>query len=357
MAKAVKSDSDKSKLDLLKEELEKKFGKGTIVSGNSKKDFEVISTGSLRLNKATDCGGLPRGKLIEIFGPESSGKSTLTMHFIAEFQKAGLRCIYADYEHSFDKNYAEKIGVDTEALIIMQPNTMEDGYNMIYEYIRSGEIGLIVIDSHTAMVPKQRFDGEIGDAKMAPEARVNSDGLKKIKADIEKYNCTVIGISQLRAAIGKMNAGNEPTGGNAWKFYTDMRLKVYKILDRVNETNDTTIEVIKNKCGKPFGKCEVPIAWGIGLDKKKEVLEIATELNIIVKSGSWYSYDGNKLGQGASAVMTLFNDNIDFYEEVKGKVEAAYKKVEIQIVKPQDDAAAEAVPTEAINNENVQQES
>lgn len=333
MATAKKDkEEEKDPLTLLRERMETKYGKGVIVSGASRKDFEVVSTGSLKYDKIMDCGGTPVGKLIEIYGPESSGKSTLTLHTISEFQKAGKKCVYADYEYSFDKHYAQKIGVDIDDLIIMYADTMEDGYNMIYEYIKSGKIGLIVIDSHTAMVPKQRLDGQIGDAKMAPEARINSDGLKKIKSEIEKNGCTVIGISQLRAQIGIMGTGgNQPTGGNAWKFYSDMRIKVYKILDKANEANKTTIEIAKSKCGKPFGKTEINIAWGIGIDKQKEILDLAVELGIIKKAGSWYSQGENKLGQGSEAVKELFDANPQFYEEIRKEVTEKYKDVKLAI--------------------------
>jgi recombination protein RecA len=323
--------SEKNKLELLKEKLEKDYGKGIVMTGSSKMNVKSCTTGSISFDKITDCGGIPVGKLIEVFGPESSGKSTAALHIIAEFQQRGKKCLLADYEYSFDKNYATKIGVKVDELIITQPDTMEDGYNIIYEYIKSGEIGLVVIDSHTAMVPKMRMDGEIGDAKMAPEARINSDALKKIKAELEKNDCTVIGISQLRANIGGMGQGNVPTGGNAWKFYPDMRIKIYKTVDKQNETNETVIEIVKNKCGKPYGKCTIPIAWGIGIDKVAEVMKLSVELGIIKKAGSWYSYGENKLGQGSATVLELMNSNDDFYQEIKKKVLDEYSKVKMEV--------------------------
>lgn len=330
MAKKVE---EKDKLSELRALMETKYGKGIIVSGNTKRQFDTVSTGSLKFDKITDCGGFPVGKLIEIYGPESSGKSTISLHAIAEFQKAGKKCILCDYEYSFDKKYAIKIGVDVDALLISQPDTMEDGYNIIYEYIKSREIGLVILDSHTAMVPKQRLDGEIGDAKMAPEARINSEGLKKIKAELERSGCTVIGVSQLRAQIGNMiSGGNQPTGGNAWKFYSDMRIKVFKILDKPNEANKTTIEIAKNKCGKPFGKTEVNIAWGEGFDTEKEILEIATELGFIKKSGTWYSYNDTNIGQGTEAVKSLFKENQEFFNEIRNKVLDSYKDVKMNVV-------------------------
>ena len=324
---------EKNKLDLLREKLEKDFGKGIIVSANTKKQFSVVSTGSRKFDKVTDCGGIPLGKLVEMFGPESSGKSTFSLHVIAEFQKRGKKCLLADFEYSFDAEYARTIGVNVDDLLITQPDTMEDGYNIIYEYVKSGQVGLIVMDSHTAMVPKSRLEGEIGDAKMAPEARINSEALKKIKAELERNDCTILGISQLRANIGAMTgAGNVPTGGNAWKFYSDMRIKVYKILDKVNETNKTVVEIVKNKCGKPFGKAEINIAWGVGIDKPHELLDIAIESGVVKKAGSWYSYEDNKLGQGASAVKQLFLDNPELFKEIEEKSLKIFNETELEVV-------------------------
>lgn len=333
--KLEKTITNNKALEDLKAKMEKQFGKGVIISGDSVKEYDVISTGSLRFDKITNCLGIPRGKLVEMFGPESSGKSTLALHIIAEFQKKGLTCLLSDFEYSFDAEYAAQIGVNVDDLIISQPDTMEDGYNIIYEYIKSGEIGLVVVDSHTAMVPKQRLEGEIGDAKMAPEARVNSDALKKIKPELQKHNVCMLGISQLRSNIGGMGAGDVPTGGNAWKFYSDMRIKIYKQLDRPKETNLTTIEIVKNKCAKPYGKGMVPIAWGIGIDKMSELVDISSELGIIKKSGSWYSYNEAKLGQGSENVKELFVDNPELYSEIFNLTVKKYFDTVEKFEKPQ----------------------
>lgn len=348
-AKVKETEEEQSKLEKLKEAMEKKYGKGTIISGTTRPIFDVVSTGSVVLDKATDCGGIPIGKLIEIFGPESSGKSTLCLHIIAEFQKQGKKCLLADYEYSFDKRYAKEIGVDTDALIITQPDTMENGWNIIYEYIKSGEIGLVVLDSHTAMVPKARLDGEIGDAKMAPEARINSDALKKIKPELERNNCTILGVSQLRSQIGGMGkTGDKPTGGNSWKFYSDMRIKVYKKLDRDNHANDTFAEVIKNKCGKPFGQAQVQIGWGIGIDKVQEIIDICLQLKTIKKAGSWYSLaDETKIGQGSNSVKEFFADNPDVYEEMKTEAITNYLNAEMKTVKVEE-GKEEELPVDAI---------
>jgi len=361
MAKTTKPDSEeKSKLQTLKEAMETKYGKGTIISGRERPDFPVVSTGSLMFDKSTDCGGIPVGKLIEIYGPESSGKSTLSLHIIAEFQKQypNKKCLLADYEYSFDKYYATSIGVDMDDIIITQPDTMEDGWNIIYEYVRSGEVSLVVIDSHTAMVPKARLEGAIGDSKMAPEARINSEALKKIKAELEKNQCSILGISQLRSQIGKMQMGkgqtpsDKPTGGNAWKFYSDMRIKIYKILDKDHEINKTVTEIAKNKCGKPFGRSEFSLVWGEGIDKVGEIIILASKFKLIKKSGSWYSLtqpdkEEVKIGQGANSVKKFFEDNPELYIEIKKEVINLYKD-EAREVGETTEATEDDFPKEAI---------
>lgn len=335
MAKKATEEVVAKNLEELQKKLNAKYGKGTVVgAAQGKKDFKVVSTGSISFDRATFCGGYPMGKLIEILGPESAGKSTITLHAIAEFQKAGHTCMLCDFEHSFDAEYATTIGVDIEALLYTQPDTMEDGYNLIYDTIVSGLVQLVVIDSHTSMVSKMRLagDSQIGDAKIAPEARVNSDALRKIKPELDLYNCTIIGISQLREDIGSMSGGAKGTGGNAWKFYPDMRIKLYKILDKPNELNKTNIEIIKNKCARPFGKCEVPIAWAVGFDKYGELIDLASGLGILSKSGSWYSYGENKVGQGKNSVKDLLHDNPELYEEIENKVLNALDGVEPEVV-------------------------
>lgn len=354
MAKKTENLQESEKLKKVREEMEKKYGKGTIISGGTKQRFDTVSTGSIQYDKATDCGGDPIGKLIEMFGPESSGKSTLSLHKIAEFQRKfpDRKCLLCDYEYSFDARYATKIGVDVDALIITQPDTMEDGWNIIYEYVRSGEISLVVLDSHTAMVPKARLDGEIGDAKMAPEARLNSDALKKIKPELEKNQCTVLGISQLRSQIGGMgNTGDKPTGGNAWKFYSDMRIKVYKMLDKVNQVNKTVVEVVKNKCGKPYGKAEMLIGWGIGIDKMQEIIDLAIKYKKIVKAGSWYSFeDGTKIGQGAASVKQLLLDNQELYETIKKECLSKFLNEDMEVANVQE-GKEDDLPKDAIIQE------
>ncbi len=328
MAKVKEKIIPKNIEDLLKQ-LDEKYGKEGGI-----KDFEVTPSGSIVFDKESNCGGIPQGKLIEIFGPESSGKSTFVLHQIAECQKKGGTAAILDYEHSFDSAYARKIGVNVEKIIFRQPDSMEDGYNMIVDMIKSKLVKLIVIDSHTAMNPEKRMEGEIGDTKMAPEARVNSDALKAIKPLLKPYEVTIIGISQLRTNIGAMHVSDKPTGGNAWKFYTDMRIKIYRQVEKNIETDKVTFEIIKNKCGKPFGKGEINIRWGEGFDKIGEIIDVGVELKIINKAGSWYSYNDTKLGQGRESVRELFLDNPELFEEIKKKTIDAYSKIDTEMEIP-----------------------
>lgn len=312
---------EKVKKESIVDVLNKKYGKGTIIGGGQSPDqLDVVKTGSLTLDIATGVGGNPKGKLIEIYGPESSGKSTLCLHFISEFQKAGEKTMLVDFEQSFDKKYAKAIGVHVEELFIAQPETMEDGYNIIYEAVLSKEFGLIVLDSQTAMPPKASLESEIGDAKMALQARVNNDALRKIKPNLMPTGTTMITISQLRTNIGGYGDPNVPSGGNAYKFYADMRYKVSKQLDREHVLNKTTVEIVKNKCAAPFGKAEFKIKWGFGIDRMQEILDLAVEYKLINKAGSWYSIeDGSKL-QGDEKVKEFLSDNPEYALELETKV-------------------------------------
>lgn len=288
---AKKEEEKKSIVDILNS----KYGKGTIIGGGQSADnLEVVKTGSLGLDIATGVGGNPKGKLIEMFGPESSGKSTLILHFIAEFQKAGEKAMLVDFEQSFDKKYARAIGVNVEDLFIAQPESMEDGYNIIYESVLSKEFGLIALDSQTAMPPKASLESEIGDAKMALQARVNNDALRKIKPNLMPTGTTMITISQLRTNIGGYGDPNVPSGGNAYKFYADMRYKVSKLLDKEHDQNKTTLEIVKNKCAIPFGKASFNIIWGEGIDRVGELIDLAVEYKFIGKAGGWYTIDESK---------------------------------------------------------------
>lgn len=303
------------------EKLNKTYGKGTLIGGKDiAENLEVVDSGSLTLNLATGIGGNPIGKLIEMFGPESSGKSTLSLHFTAEFQKAGKKCVLMDFEQSYDKKYAKTIGVDTENLVYCQPGSMEDGYNIAYELVKSGEIGLIVIDSHTAMTPQKVIEGDIGDAKMALQARINSEALLKIKPLLKPNNCTIVAIAQLRTNIGGYGDPNVPSGGNAYKFYSDMRYKVSKSADKEKELNKTTVEVIKNKCAAPFGKAEFKIEWGVGISREQEIIDLAVDFELLKKGGAgWYTVGDTKL-QGDQAVKEFLRDNPEFSKELETNV-------------------------------------
>lgn len=317
---------EKVKKKSIVEVLNEKYGKGTIIGGGQAPDhLDVVKTGSLTLDIATGIGGNPKGKLIEIYGPESSGKSTLCLHFISEFQKAGEKTMLVDFEQSFDKKYAKSIGVNVEEMFIAQPETMEDGYNLIYEAVLSKEFGLIVLDSQTAMPPKASLESEIGDAKMALQARVNNDALRKIKPNLMSTGTTMITISQLRTNIGGYGDPNVPSGGNAYKFYADMRYKVSKVLDKAKETNKTTVEVVKNKCAPPFGKAEFNIIWGIGVDRMGELIDLAVEYKFLEKSGTWYTISDTKLQDGK--LREFLRDNEAFALELETKVLNKIKEI------------------------------
>lgn len=318
MAKATKTVEEK---DLFLEKvaaLEKKYGAGTIIVGNTvNQELEVVPSGSLNLDVATGIKGLPVGKLIEIFGPESSGKSTLTLHVISNFQKLPGRCILIDFEHSFDKKYATTLGVDVDGVTKIQPDCMEDGYNIALELIKTGEVRLVIIDSHTAAIPKVVVEGNVGDATIGLQARINSVALGKIKPMLTPNRCTMIGVSQLRTKIGDYGDPDKPTGGNAWKFYSDMRLKVSKVLDKVNNLNKTAVEVIKNKCAPPFGKAEFCINWGTGIDRLKEIIDQACVFGYIQAGGAgWFTIGETKM-QGADKVKAFLLDNPEYLEQLE----------------------------------------
>jgi recombination protein RecA len=314
----AKLKEEKKGMDAILEALEKKYG----VERPSIDDLKIISTGSLQLNEAMGINGTALGKIIEIFGPESSGKSTIVLHQLAEYQKAfpDKRVALFDYEHSFDKKYAIALGVDMDKLLLYQPETQESGYDMVLALIEKEIVSCIVIDSQSAATPTAVLEGDMGDSTIGLQARINSKFCMKVKGMLNNHNCTLFLISQLRDAIGSMGEPTTTTGGKAIKFYADVRWKVWKMNDKINELNKTTVDVIKNKLASPFGQAKFNIVWGNGIDKLGEVLEYAVEFNIIKKAGSWYSYGESKLGQGAEGVKTLFKDNLEFFEEIESKV-------------------------------------
>lgn len=322
--KATATTTDETKKSVLDKELEemnRKYGEGTLIGGHEiTEDLQVVTSGSVTLDIATDIGGLPIGKLIEIFGPESSGKSTLTLHIISEWQKSGRKCVLVDTEQSFDKKYATALGVHVDDLVIVQPLCGEDGYNIVERLVRTKEVGLIVIDSHTALVPKKMVDGEVGDSTMALQARMNSAALLKIHPLLKSAKCTIISIAQLRTNIGAYGDPLSPTGGLAYKFYSDMRLKMSKTLEKEDERNKTKVEVIKNKCGVPFGKAEFMINWGTGIDRLQEIIDIAVEKKAIeLKGAGWYIVNEQKL-QGDAKVKDYLRSNDVYLQELEKQV-------------------------------------
>lgn len=314
MAKATKENEEKDPLKKLMEQLNTKYGKGTMISGKDRPDsVEIVPTGSFGLDIATSIGGNPIGKLIEMFGPESSGKSTMALHFIAEFQKKGKKCMLVDSEYSFDKSYAENLGVNTADLIYSQPECLEDAYNIMETVIKSKQVQLIIFDSHTSCIPRKVLDGEVGDATMAQAARVNSTALAKIHQILGPNNCTLIGISQLRTNIGGYGDPNVPTGGMAWKFYPDMRYKISKQVDKTGSQNKTVVEVIKNKCGVPFGKAEFYIKWGEGIIRQQEIIDYAVEYGLLKLGGAgWYAVDEETKVQGDVKMRQFLDDNPEY---------------------------------------------
>ena len=317
-------------LKLTLDKLDKAYGKGTVMkmSDQAIEDVDAISSGSLGLDIALGVGGYPRGRVIEIYGPESSGKTTLTLHAIAEAQKAGGIAAFIDAEHAFDRFYAEKLGVDLENLIISQPDHGEQALEIADNLVRSGAIDIIVIDSVAALTPKSEIEGEMGDSKMGLHARLMSQALRKLTASISKTNCTMIFINQLREKIGVMFGNPETTtGGNALKFYASVRLDIRRStqIKDSNSTvmgNKTRVKVVKNKVAPPFKTAEFDIMYGEGVSKVGEILDIAVEHDIIKKSGSWFSYQDTKLGQGRDAVKSLIKDNPDLMDELEEKVRA-----------------------------------
>jgi len=328
------SSEKEAKLKALKltlDKLDKTYGKGAVMKMGDTvvADVEVIPSGSLGLDIALGVGGYPRGRVIEIYGPESSGKTTLTLHAIAEAQKNGGIAAFIDAEHAFDRFYAEKLGVDIDNLIISQPDHGEQALEIADNLIRSGAIDIVIIDSVAALTPKSEIEGEMGDSKMGLHARLMSQALRKLTASISKTHCTVVFINQLREKIGVMFGNPETTtGGNALKFYASVRLDIrrstqIKDTDGNVQGNKTRVKVVKNKVAPPFKTAEFDIMYGEGISKVGEILDLGVEFEIIKKSGSWFSYGDTKLGQGRDAVKVLLKDNPELLEELEGKIKEA----------------------------------
>jgi recombination protein RecA len=320
-------------LQLTMDKLDKAYGKGSVMrlSDSKVEDIPAISTGSLGLDIALGIGGLPRGRVVEIYGPESSGKTTLTLHCIAEAQKKGGLAAFIDAEHAFDRAYAEKLGIDTQNLLISQPDNGEQALEIADHLISSGAIDICVIDSVAALVPKGELEGDMGDSKMGLQARLMSQALRKLTGTINKTGCCCIFINQLREKIGVMFGNPETTtGGNALKFYASVRLDIRRI-GQIKEGADnivgnrTKVKVVKNKVAPPFKVVEFDIMYGEGISKVGEILDLGVELNVIQKSGSWFSYNGDKLGQGRDAVKTILLDNPELSDEIEKKIRAIVK--------------------------------
>lgn len=317
-------------LKLTLDKIEKGYGKGTIMKmgDDAIVDVPIIGSGSIGLDVALGIGGYPRGRIIEIYGPESSGKTTLAIHAIAEAQKAGGIAAFIDAEHAFDRFYAKKLGVDIENLYISQPDNGEQALEITDHLIRSGAIDIIVIDSVAALTPKAEIEGEMGDSKMGLQARLMSQALRKLAANINKTHTTCIFINQLREKIGVMFGNPETTtGGNALKFYASVRLDIRRI-GQLKEGEDvqgnrTRVKVVKNKLAPPFKKSEFDIMYGVGISKAGELVDLGVELDIIKKSGSWFSYGETRLGQGRDAVKQLLDDNPELSDELERKIKDA----------------------------------
>jgi len=335
MAKEEDNNKEKMKaLQLTLDKLEKTYGKGTVMKlgDNAIEAVEFIPTGSIGLNVALGIGGLPKGRVTEIYGPESSGKTTLALHAIAESQKAGGIAAFIDAEHAFDRFYAHKLGVDVENLLVSQPDNGEQALEIVENLIRSGAIDIIVIDSVAALTPRSEIEGEMGDSKMGLQARLMSQALRKLTSTISKTATCCIFINQLREKIGIMFGNPETTtGGNALKFYSSVRLDIRKVnqLKEGEEIigNRVKVKVVKNKLAPPFRRAEFDIIYGEGISRILEIIDLAVEYNIIKKSGSWFSYGETKLGQGRDAVKKLLQDNLELADELEKKIMEVLKNV------------------------------
>ena len=327
--KIAAADTEKAKaLQAALAQIEKQFGKGTIMrlgEGEVIQDIQVVSTGSLGLDIALGVGGLPRGRVIEIYGPESSGKTTLTLQVVAEMQKQGGQCAFVDAEHALDIQYAQKLGVNVSDLLISQPDTGEQALEIVDSLVRSGAVDLIIIDSVAALVPKAEIEGEMGDSLPGLQARLMSQALRKLTATIKKTNCMVIFINQIRMKIGVMFGSPETTtGGNALKFYASVRLDIRRTgtIKKGEEAigNETKVKVVKNKVAPPFKTAEFDILFGEGISREGEVVDMGVTHGVLEKSGAWYAYNGEKIGQGRDNAREFLRENPDLAREIENKV-------------------------------------
>jgi recombination protein RecA len=337
---STNTNADKLKaLKLTIDKIDKDYGKGSVMmmSDKPEHEMEVISTGSIGLDAALGVGGVPKGRIIEIYGPESSGKTTIATHIIAEAQKRGGICAFIDAEHAFDSSYAQKLGVDVDNLLISQPDYGEQALEIADRLILSGALDVVVIDSVAALVPKSELEGEMGDSKMGLHARLMSQALRKLTATINKTNTVCIFINQLREKIGVMFGSPETTtGGNALKFYASVRLDIRRVAQIKDGDlaigNRSKVKVVKNKVAPPFRMAEFDIIFGEGISKVGEIVDMGVELGIVNKSGSWFSYDSNKLGQGRDTVKQLLLDNPALATEIEGKIRAKLTEIQSGVV-------------------------
>ncbi len=327
-------------------QIEKQFGKGSVMrmgDGGAMPDIEVVSTGSLGLDVALGIGGVPKGRVIEIYGPESSGKTTLTLHVVAEAQKQGGTAAFVDAEHALDPGYAEKLGVNMEELLVSQPDTGEQALEITDMLVRSGAVDIVVVDSVAALTPKAEIEGEMGDSHVGLQARLMSQALRKLTANIKRTNCIVIFINQIRMKIGVMFGSPETTtGGNALKFYSSVRLDIRRIgaIKKGDEVigNETKVKVVKNKVAPPFKLAHFDILYGEGISRLGEIIDLGVANNIVDKSGAWYSYNGNRIGQGKDNVRNFLRENKDMAAEIEAKIR------EVLLPKTKPEAKPEAEP-------------
>ncbi|MES9936120.1 MAG: recombinase RecA [Sedimenticola sp.] len=342
-------DNRKKALGAALSQIEKQFGKGSVMrmgDTSSVRNIEAISTGSLSLDIALGIGGVPKGRVVEIYGPESSGKTTLTLHIVAEAQKAGGTAAFVDAEHALDPIYAEKLGVDMDELLVSQPDTGEQALEITDMLVRSGAVDVVVVDSVAALTPKAEIEGEMGDSHVGLQARLMSQALRKLTANIKRSNCIVIFINQIRMKIGVMFGNPETTtGGNALKFYSSVRLDIRRTgaIKKGDEVvgNETKVKVVKNKVAPPFRQANFEILYGEGVSREGEIIELGVKEDIINKSGAWYSYNGDRIGQGKENVRNFLKENTDIAQEIEARVrDAVFPKAEAAEA-PADDQDAE----------------